>query len=126
MSHTLERTRRPAGTLMLVGAMLATCLLAQAAPPKKQSLAFPIVIGRNARAKPTVECSVAYGPAAPVTALAFSPDGKTLATGGYKEVLLWDVVAGKLVKRVGAGQLNGRIGAVAFIEKGKQLALLQR
>lgn len=130
MSHTLERTRLHGGglrrippALALVGVVLAVCLSAQAAPPKKQSLAFPIVIGRNARAKPTVQCTVAYGPAAPVTALAFSPDGTRLAVGGYKEVLLWDVVEGKLARRIAAGQLNGRVGAVAFIEKGKQLAV---
>ncbi len=41
-----------------------------------------------------------YPAPAPVTALAFSPDGKQLATGGYHEILIWDVASGKLVRRI--------------------------
>ena len=36
--------------------------------------------------------------------LAFSPDGKTLAVGGYQEVLLWDLAEGKLSKRIAVPQ----------------------
>jgi len=35
-----------------------------------------------------------------ITALAFSPDGTHLATGGYHEVLIWEAASGKLVKRL--------------------------
>ena len=35
-----------------------------------------------------------------VTALAFSPDGATLATSGYHEVLLWNVADGTLKQRI--------------------------
>ncbi len=35
-----------------------------------------------------------------ITALAFSPDGTHLATGGYHEVLIWEIASGKLVKRL--------------------------
>lgn len=121
-ARAADSLRRSAGRKRVASlVLLAACLSAQAAP--KQSVVFLIVIGRNAKAPPAVECTVSYGPAAPVTALAFSPDGKQLAVGGYKEVLLWDLVAGKLARRIGAGQLNGRIGAVAFLDKGKQLAV---
>lgn len=36
----------------------------------------------------------------PVTALALSPDGGTLASSGYFEVMLWDAATGKLKSRI--------------------------
>ena len=36
--------------------------------------------------------------ATPVTALAFSPDGKALAVGSYQQVQLWDPISQKLLK----------------------------
>jgi WD40 repeat protein len=69
-----------------------------------------------------VECVVTTGPAVPVSAVAFSPDAKTVASGGYNEVLLWDVVEGKLAKRLGLGIIAGRVGAVCFLDEGKRLA----
>ena len=35
-----------------------------------------------------------------ITAVAFSPDSTQIATGGYHEVLIWDVASGKLLKRL--------------------------
>ncbi len=37
----------------------------------------------------------------PITAIAFSPDGRTIAVGGYNEVTLWDTRTSALVGRVG-------------------------
>jgi len=87
--------------------------------PKKQSLTIPITMpsGRS------LECVVSFGPAVPISAVAFSPDGKTLAVGGYQEVLLWDLAAGELARRLGVGVLGGQVGAVAFDPEGKLLAV---
>jgi WD40 repeat protein len=42
-----------------------------------------------------------YPRAVPIMAMAFSPDGKELAVGGYHEITLWDPSSGKLVGRIG-------------------------
>ena len=41
-----------------------------------------------------------YRQPVPVSALALAPDGKELATGGYHEVLLWNVENGQLLRRI--------------------------
>ena len=88
------------------------------AVPRKHALAIPVnMAGRPAG---SVECSVTAGPTVPVTALAFSPDGKSLAAGGYREVLLWDLARAKLAKRIAA---DGQVGAVAFLKDGKTLVV---
>jgi hypothetical protein len=70
---------------------------------------------------PALECMVACGTALPLSGVAFSPDGKTLVVGGYKEVLVWDLVEGKLAKRIGAGQINMMVQAVVFSKDGKTI-----
>ncbi|MDZ4406192.1 c-type cytochrome domain-containing protein [Prosthecobacter sp.] len=74
----------------------------------------------------------------PVTALALSPDGGTLACSGYFEVTLWDVATGKLKSRLGgmpervlalawtvdhqlalAGGVPGRSGEVWIVDPSK-------
>ena len=59
--------------------------------------------------------------AAPVTALAYSPDGKTLAIGGHREVLLLDPESGGLRGRL-SGQ-HGKVTALAFSPSGQSLAV---
>lgn len=56
----------------------------------------------------------------PVTALAYSPDGKTLAAAGYKEVVLVDAATGKMIRRL-AG-FPDQVTAVMFSPDGKNLA----
>ncbi len=53
-----------------------------------------------------------YARPAPVTALAFSPDGALLAVAGYYEITLWDVDSGTLARRIGG--LPERVTAIAW------------
>jgi eukaryotic-like serine/threonine-protein kinase len=63
-------------------------------------------------------------------ALAFSPDGRWLASGGAGErrggsrpvVILWDVTTGEEVRRFEADKLSEAVGRVAFSPDGKTLA----
>jgi WD40 repeat protein len=43
----------------------------------------------------------AYPRPVPVLAIAFSPDGREIAAGGYHEVTVWDPGDGKLLRRIG-------------------------
>ena len=62
-----------------------------------------------------------YTRPAPVTALAFSPDGAQLAASGYYEITFWDIETGALVRRVGG--LPQRITAIAWHPKTGVLAV---
>lgn len=57
----------------------------------------------------------------PVTALAFSPDGKLLASSGYHEILLWNPDDGKLVRRI--QNVAERVYDLQFSTDGKTLAV---
>ena len=114
------------------GITLAACLLlcgpvaAQGPAPQKQPLAFPIIVAPPGNAQaPSLDCVVSFGPAVPMSALAFSPDGKTLAVGGYQEVLLWDLANATLAKRIGVGQIGDFVRAVAFRNNGQWLAVAE-
>jgi WD40 repeat protein len=55
-----------------------------------------------------------------VESMAFSPDGKTLATGSFQELTLWDVEEGKPIRRVGG--FVDRVCAIAYSADGKRFA----
>jgi WD40 repeat protein len=69
-----------------------------------------------------LQCVVECGAALPLSAIAFSPDGQMLAVGGYREVLIWDLAAGKLDRRIGMDQIQTLVQAVEFDSAGKQIA----
>lgn len=57
-----------------------------------------------------------------VTTVAFTPDGKTLASGGWDEAIrLWDVASGKELRRL-MGHDKGMVATVTFSHDGKYLA----
>jgi len=62
-----------------------------------------------------------YRTGIPVTAIAYSPDGKFLASSGYHEVLLFEASTGKLVRRI--GNLAERIYDIAFDTLGERIAV---
>lgn len=56
-----------------------------------------------------------------VEALAFSPDGKTLASGAFQEVTLWDLATGLPARRLTG--FAHRIAALAYSPNGRYLAV---
>jgi len=57
-----------------------------------------------------------------VTTIAFSPDGKTLASGGWDETIrLWNVATGKQLRRLD-GHADGMVATVTFSPDGRFLA----
>jgi WD domain, G-beta repeat len=68
-----------------------------------------------------IASALSAAPPAPVTALAYHPDGKLLAAGTYQDVALIDTAKGEVLGKL-AGQTQ-RITALAFSKDGKRLAV---
>jgi len=100
-----------------------------AASPTRQLSILTVSDGSNtdqsgdAVAAPAgLTCVVKCGPAIPISAVAFSPDGQMLAVGGYGEVVLWNLTDGSLVGRIGSGQIQTMVQAIQFDKDGKRIA----
>jgi hypothetical protein len=61
------------------------------------------------------------GPLAPVTAVAFNPDGKLLASGSYGQVTVWDLRTGKPARVL--TNVLGAVNDVRFSPDGTRLAV---
>ena len=57
----------------------------------------------------------------PVMAVALSPDGNTVATSGYREVVLWNAADGALIRRI--TNLAERPHDIEFAPNGQQIAV---
>ena len=62
-----------------------------------------------------------YRQSVPVTAAIFTPDGQEIVSGGYHELLVWNVMDGKLVRRI--PNIGQRVFAMAFFPNGNKLAV---
>ncbi len=68
-----------------------------------------------------LELRMKVGPLAPLTAVAFSPDNKLLATGSYGQAAVWDLTKGQAVKVL--TNVLGAVNDVRFSPDGKILAM---
>lgn len=111
------------GMIGLLWGVLGTPLLAQPAPgsaPQKRTLVLPIAAAPAPnQPAPSVQCEVRCGPPLPLSAIAFTPDAKLLAVGGYQEIVLWDLAGPGLQKRLGSGQLNNQVRALVVSKDGR-------
>ena len=57
-----------------------------------------------------------------INAIAFSPDGQTLAAGGHRKILIWDVNSGTLITTLKVDEGWMQAVAVAFSSDGKTVA----
>ena len=69
-------------------------------------------------ARKHVAAPAVYPRALPITALALSPDGKTIAASGLREITLWNL-EGKLVRRI--SNMTQRTFALAWLPDGETL-----
>lgn len=107
---------------MIVLAGLIACASAPAGELQRQTLVLPIHLPpARGQDGPDLRCAVSFGPVVPICALAFSSDGNQLYSGGYREVLVWDLVEGKLARRIGVGQVDGPVRAVSLADDGRLL-----
>jgi WD40 repeat protein len=75
--------------------------------------------GKNRPGK--LEMALRVGPLPPVAAVVFSPDGKLLATGSYRQVTIWDVSSTRPVKTL--SNVLGTVNDLRFSPDGRLLAV---
>jgi WD40 repeat protein len=107
-----------------------TVAVATPSTSSKRVRKLDVVLGTNAippkgllsPANPAkLDLVLKVGPLSPVTAVAFSPDGKLLAVGSYGGVTIWELSAGKPLNRITS--VLGAVNDVRFSPDGKLLAV---
>jgi WD40 repeat protein len=103
-----------------------TTVAKKSGPRRKLDVTLPTstvpaagVLGKGTAGK--LELALKVGPLAPVVAVAFSPDGKLLATGSYGQVVVWDVAAVKPLRVL--TNVLGAVNDLRFSPDGKLLAV---
>ena len=106
----------------------AVSILPMPAPSDSQDVNFPIrceiladLKDKSAPKEAVLSLSLKVGPLPSITSLAFSPDGKILAVGGYRSVFFWEVASGKPL--AGITHLAGQVLSLAFKPDGSLLAV---
>jgi hypothetical protein len=94
-----------------------------ARPVRKLNVVFATkaVLPKAANLPGTLELTLPVGPLPPVAAVAFSPDGKLLASGSYGRVTVWDLATAKPVKVL--TNVLGAVNDLKFSPNGKLLAV---
>ena len=107
-----ETTQAPHPPRAIRRKFLDVVLPTAAVPPRG-------IIGKGQPSR--LELVLPVGPLPPVTALAFSGDGKWLVSGVYGRVVIWDVNTGKPVQRL--TNVLGAVNDLKFSPDGKLLAV---
>ncbi len=81
----------------------------------------PDLLTKTTPKEATLELALKIGPLSPITALAYSPDGKRLAVGSYRAVVIWDTATGQPAAAI--EHLAGPVQSLAFRPDGSQLAV---
>ena len=81
---------------------------------------LPKLVAKPGQTGP-LELVLPIGPLAPITALAFSPDGKQLVSGCYGRVVVWDMTTGAPSKVL--TNVLGAVNDIRFSPDGKTLAV---
>ena len=85
------------------------------------SFATKAALPRTANLPGPLEVTLPIGPLSPVAAVAFSPDGKLLASGVYGRVTIWDLATAKPVKVL--TNVLGAVNDLKFSPDGRLLAV---
>jgi DNA-binding beta-propeller fold protein YncE len=100
-----------------------TVAVGPARPVRKLDVIFPTraALPKPANLPGNLELTLPVGPLPPVAAVAFSPDGKWLATGVYGRVTVWDLSTAKPLKAL--TNVLGAVNDLKFSPNGKLLAV---